>query len=109
MKRNFLNHGEKPMKLDGDYIEEILKAVEAHPKSRMEQSDLLQAIGADRNNEDDKDKFYYHMMRIEEAGYMTSPSENFGFSPRMGGWSLLGTDYELTWSGVRFLGDMLRP
>ena len=100
------------MKLDIDYIEQILTAVQEHEKSGMYQSDLLEAIEADKENEDHIDKFYYHMKRIEEAGYLESPHidsdyrSGFGFSFSFDGMDLLDTEYELTWMGCNFLEAM---
>ena len=100
------------MKLDIDYIEGILKAVEAHPKSQMMQSDLIKAIKADRKNQDHVDKFYYHMKRIEEAGLLTcmhfssGHNDGFGFTFSYAGKNLFDTEYELTWHGCEFLDAM---
>lgn len=97
------------MKLDIDYLEQILNAVETHPQSQISQNDLLAAIDADKSNSDDEDKFYYHMKRIEEAGFLTSPhgsngNDGFGFNYSMPeGRSLFNTSYELTWDGHRYL------
>jgi hypothetical protein len=77
------------MKLDIDYIAKILTAVEAHPESQMSQGDLLQAIGVDEKNLDDGEKFYYHIMRIEEKKLMTSHHNQ--------------QYYLLAWNGVYFL------
>ena len=101
------------MKLDIDYIERILTAVEEHPKSQMQQRDLLKAIGTDGENIEDEDKFYYHMKRIDEVGYLQSSHlgsthiDGFGFDHSIGrGRSLVDTSYELTWNGCEFLEAM---
>ena len=94
------------MKLDIDYIEGILKAVEDHPKSEMMQSDLMKAIEADKENEEDVDKFYYHMKRIEEANFLTCMHGDFGFLLHFSGRSLFDTSYELTLTGSEFLDAM---
>lgn len=100
------------MMLDIDYIEQILKTVEAHPKSQMMQSDLMEAIKADSENEEHIDKFYYHMKRIEEAGFLTCMhvgrdfNDGFGFIFHNTGMSLLDMEYELTLSGCEFLDAM---
>lgn len=98
------------MKLAISYIEQILGAVENHPQSRISQRELLAAIGADSKCEDDVDKFYHHMKRLQEAGFLFSPhrgqsaSDGFGFLFTMpNGRGLFNTDYELTWEGHRYL------
>jgi hypothetical protein len=99
------------MKPDIAYIVKILKAVADHPKYEMEQDDLLQAIGIDKDNEDDRDKFYYHMMRIEEAELMTSSIEGLGdsfgflFLDTGAGMVFINANYELTLSGLKFLEE----
>lgn len=98
------------MKLDIDYIERILGAVEDHPHARMGQATLLQAIGADRDCEADVDTFYFHMRRLSEAGFLFSAhvgryrNDGFGFihDPQQG-IGLLETEYEMTWDGQRYL------
>lgn len=105
------------MKLDIDYIVTILKTVEDHSEARMLQNLLLSAINVDISNKDEKDKFYYHMKRIEEAGYLDCPPhgnnglDGFGFwyssnSSGISSISFLDMEYELTWAGHNFLEAM---
>ena len=101
------------MKLDIYYIEGILKAVEAHPKARIMQRDLMEAIGANKDNEEDVDKFYYHMKRIEDVSFLDSThygegyNDGFGFNFNNLGMSLFSVaEYELTWHGCEFLDAM---
>lgn len=95
------------MQLDMHYIEVILCAVQAHPKSQIQQKELLAAIGTKEEDEIAIDKFNYHMMRMNEVGFLESRHHenngNFGFIWHNQGRSLFNTDYELTWSGCEFL------
>ena len=103
------------MKIDSDYIEKILKAVENCSDPRMKMHDLVKAIDLDLNqvNENDVNKFYYHMKRIEEAGFMTC---THGSSNSIGGFGfvfhgreirlVLNAAYELTWDGHNFLQEI---
>ncbi|MGC6484194.1 MAG: hypothetical protein ACON4P_00850, partial [Candidatus Puniceispirillales bacterium] len=83
--------------------------VEGYPKSQMPQSKLLAAIETDAKNDDDVDKFYYHMKRIQEVGYLDSPHvgtdhmDGFDFIFSMSGRKLFDAEYELTWDGVNFI------
>ncbi len=95
------------MKLDVDFIEQILAAVEEHPDSQIIQPVLLKALDIDRNDKQQVDKFYYHMMRIYEVGFLESEDEEFGFLKSCNGWIASGADYELTWDGHQFL-DAIR-
>ena len=97
------------MKLDIDYIERILAAVEEHDTSMILQRELVQALDTEMNDEKQVDKFYYHMKRIEDVDFLTSTHDAFGFRfvPGRGIIYYDNTNYELTWAGHRFL-DALR-
>ena len=93
------------MKLDIDYIEKILRAVEAHSEMTIFQEELLFTIGSDAENDPAAfKKFYHHMMRIDEAGFlMCHDSSGFGFVRTSEGTHLLDMDYELTLDGHKYL------
>ena len=97
------------MKLDEGFICQILKAVEDCEQRGIEQNALLDAIGIDKNDEEQLDKFIHHMNMIEELSLLSSlhtrksPHEGFGFSRTMSGLSLLNTTYELTHAGYEYM------
>ena len=89
------------MKLDINYIECILSTVEENDESRVSQEVILQALDAMSGHS--TDKFYNHMMRISEAGFLRCDNPGFGFTRTIEGISLIDFDYELTWDGYQYL------
>ncbi len=86
------------MNLDIAYIEEILKAVDAHTQNKpsMPQKELLLAIGTNVKNDDDLKKFYDHMMHFESAYYLKCGDDHFGFTLNNNKIGVTDTNYEMT-------------
>ena len=94
------------MKLDKDYIQKILEAVEECERSSLSMEEICKKIGVDVKDPVQFDKFYYHMKRVDESGFLTTNFKNFGFSHHMAGLNpALGAEYELTMRGHEHLAD----
>ena len=94
------------MKLDKDYIQKILEAVEECEHSSLSMGKICKEIGVDLNDPVQLDKFHYHMKRVDEYGFLTTGFKDFGFSHYIGGMSpVIDTEYELTLSGHEYLDD----
>lgn len=89
------------MKLDIDYLECILTTVETNDNSRVNMKMILDALKTMPGHS--MDKFYNHMMRISEAGFLKCDNSEFGFIRTMSGISPVDYDYELAWEGYQYL------
>ena len=104
------------MKLDIDFIAQILTIAEEYPRSKIMQRELLANLKED-DAVDINDKFYYHMMCIKELGFLDCDHEGrykydgFGFTrtlgtPAGGTPEFVDMYYELTMAGHQFLDAM---
>ena len=89
------------MKLDINYIECILTTAEEHTEAIVSVEIISKVL--ETMPDHSMDKFYNHMMRISEAGFLKCENPNFGFRRTIVGLSVVDFGYELTWEGYQYL------
>ena len=75
------------MTLNFDFPIKILTAVENHYQSSISPDELLLAVGIDKGNDRQIDRFYHHIRRISEIGFLKTRERS----------------YEITMAGYKFL------
>jgi len=93
------------MKLDLDFLESLLGAIEAHDRSSIDVLELISALDLARDNEAEVDKFFGHIKIATRAQLVTCNGKNFGIFPAVSGTlrPVKGTTFELNLEGFQLL------